>query len=324
MLDAPSPLDYLRAVNPGRNSLLALIALLSFASCGGSGANDAAAAEGGPRRIAVMAPSAAEMAVALGLQERVVAVGDFVRWPPLFRDLPRIGSYDTPNLETLLSLRVDLLVTSRSEAAARVHGEIRRLGIDVLELNTTTYEASLEALLEFGGRSGREDEARAVADAMEARMAAVRAHSADLPARRVLFVAGRDPLYAAGPGSHVDELIRAAGGINVMADALGAYQMVSLESALERMPEVIINNSDVASDGRAGRYAGFWGSWDFLPAVEADRVWWVDPQRLSIPGPRMPEMAELMQRLIHPERFGAPAGGELGPLTDPGGDSGAP
>jgi len=47
------------------------------------------------------------------------------------------------------------------------------------------------------------------------------------------------------------------------------------------------------------------------------RVYWVDPERLSIPGPRLPEMALLMAKLIHPEVFGEAGAADLGPLRAP-------
>jgi hypothetical protein len=45
--------------------------------------------------------------------------------------------------------------------------------------------------------------------------------------------------------------------------------------------------------------------------VKEGRVWWVDPTRLTIPGVRLPEMALLTARLIHPEALGEPGPGEL-------------
>ena len=42
-----------------------------------------------------------------------------------------------------------------------------------------------------------------------------------------------------------------------------------------------------------------------------DRVYWVDPSLLVIPGIRLPEMTLLMGKLVRPEVFGAPADGEL-------------
>jgi ABC-type Fe3+-hydroxamate transport system substrate-binding protein len=268
-------------------------------------------------RLAVMAPAAAEMLGALGLAPRVVAVGDFVGWPPDLAALPRIGAYDRPSLERPVELDVDLYVTARSTAGSAARLDLERLGIEVLELETGTYEGTLAALAALGERLGRAPEARALAEAIRARVEAVRSRARTAPPRRVLVVVGRDPLYVAGPGSHLDELLDAAGGRNVAADALSPYQLLSLEAALARRPEVIVDSSDNRPGALRGRALGPWAEWPFLPAVAERRVYWVDPARLSIPGPRLGEMAELLARIVHPERFGEPRPGELGALESP-------
>jgi iron complex transport system substrate-binding protein len=128
----------------------------------------------------------------------------------------------------------------------------------------------------------------------------------------VLFVVGRDPLFVAGPGSHIDSLIRLGGGENVAAEVGAAYRRLSLEAALERMPDVIVDTSDNRPGAPRGRTPGAWEQWSFVPAVAENRVWHVEPDLLVIPGVRLPEMAELMARLIHPEAFGPPADDDIG------------
>jgi iron complex transport system substrate-binding protein len=296
----------------------ALLPLLAVAACSRGGEPASDAAWDTPHRIAVMAPAAAEILAGFGLADRVVAVGDFVDWPPEMAVRERIGAYDAPNLERLLSLRVDLLLTARSAAAAAAHERIRRAGIPVVELDTDTFDGALDAFVRAGTAVGRVEEGRAAAARVEARLEEVRRRTEDLPPRRVLYVAGSRPLYGAGPGSHIDRLIETAGGVNVLADAAGPYPLVSLETVLERLPEVIVDVSDNRPQARRGRFPGAWGEWNFLPAVAQNRVWWVHPDRLAVPGPRLGEMAELLARLIHPETFGPPGDGELGPLREDG------
>ncbi|HEX7836048.1 MAG TPA: helical backbone metal receptor [Kofleriaceae bacterium] len=283
-------------------------------------------AESSALRIAAMAPAAAEMLTSLGLLDKVVGVGDFVSWPPQVRSLPRLGPYSAPGAEQVLGLRVNLLVTSRSAAASPGIARLRDLGVRVLELETQTYEGTLTSIVDLGRAVGKEREARALERQIRARMDALARRTATVARRRVLFVVGRDPLYVAGPGSHIDEMITAAGGENIAHDAASAYQLASVEAMLERMPEVIIDTSDNRPGALRGHENGSWGQWPFLPAVAARQVYWVDPARLSIPGPRLPDMAELLARMIHPEIFGAPAPDELGPLgaPSPAGSGAAP
>jgi len=292
------------------------LAVLLACAATGCGADSSPAADGhaSGARIVVMAPAAAEMLDALSLLDRVVAVGDFGPWPTAIADLPRAGGYSSPNVERVLSLRADWLVTAASEAAAASHRKLESLGVRVLALDTSTYEGVFESLATVGFTFDRSEQAAQVAADMRRRIEQVAARARDLPRRRVLCVVGRDPLYVAGPGSHLDRLVALAGGLNVVADSASPYQQLSIETVLERLPEVIVDTSDNRSGALRGRQPGAWERWEFLPAVQQDRVYQVDPSRLVIPGLRLPEMTELMARLIHPEVFGEADPASLGPL----------
>lgn len=262
-------------------------------------------------RIVVMAPSAAETLVALGLADQVVGVGDFVTGLPALADRPRVGAYDAPDVERLLGLGTTLYVTARAEAGAAARARLQGLGVDVLALDTSTYAGTLAGIEALGGRVGRLTEARALTEAIRHRVEAVRQRAQGAPPRRVLCVVGRDPLYAAGPGSHLDELIRVAGGENVLTDGRAPYLLASLESVLARRPQVIVDLADNRPGAPRGAQVGPWSPWPLLPAVRERRVYLVDPTRLAIPGPRLGEMAELLARAIQPERFGAPSEDEM-------------
>ncbi len=269
------------------------------------------------QRIAVMAPAAAETLVELGVAERIVAVGDFVDWPPVLAGLPKIGAYDAPNAERLVELGVSHLFTTASEAGRGDYARMGGLGIRVVALDTSTFAGTLAAIAETGREVGCEAAARALLARIESRLAAVRERAATAPRRRVLVAVGHDPLFAAGPGSHLDELVTLAGGENVAGDSASPYPMLALETVLERAPQVIVDSADNRPGNPRGLAAGFWRQWPFLPAVSEGRVAFVDPWRLLVPGPRLADMAELMAKLIQPELFGQPRPEDFGPPHAP-------
>ncbi len=269
-------------------------------------------------RIVVMAPAAAEVLEILDMTDRVVGRGDYVVWPPAMRALPKVGAYHAPSVETVLSLGTTLLLTTSSQAAQGAHVKLRELGIEVLALKTSSYESMLASIISIGKEVGRQEKAREVTDGIRREMEKIRRLASDAPKRRVVFVVDRDPVYVAGPGSHVDEMIRAVGGENIAADAASDWQLLSMEIIFERAPEVIIDTSDNGDGALRGRDVGPWGRWSFLPAVEKKQVYWVDPIRLVIPGPRLPRMTRLMGQLVHPEIFGEPAPEAFGALEGVG------
>lgn len=303
----------MRRAGPLRSTLAAAAAALACAPA------PPAPVSAGPR-LAVLAPAAAETLARLGCADQVVAVGDFVAWPPELARRPKLGAYDATSPERLLALGVDLLVTTAGVAGHAERERLGALGIDLLELDTSTYEAALASIATLGRRVGRGAEAERLAAGVDARVRAVAARTGALPRRRVLLVVGHEPLFVAGPASHLDRLLAAAGGENLAADLGAPYAQASLEAMVARAPEVIVDSSEnrVGAAARAA-LAREWARFPFLPAVAAGRVWPVDPFRVAIPGPRLGETAELLARLVHPERFGAPAAAEL---TGPGGEGG--
>ena len=269
-------------------------------------------ATAGPR-LAVLAPAAAETLALLGAGDLVVAVGDWVTAPAELAARPRLGAYDAPSRERLLQLRVDTLVTTASAAGRAGRAELPALGIDVVELDTDSVAGTLAAIATLGRLVGREEAAAELVDGLEAELAAVAGLAAGAPRRRALVVVGREPLYVAGPGSFLDELLTLAGGENVAADAGAPWAQVSLEAMLARQPEVIVDSADNRRGAPRGAVAGNWGRWPFVPAVRDGRVYHLDPIRLTIPGPRLGEVARRLGRLLHPERFGPPAPDDFAP-----------
>jgi len=281
-----------------------LLFALALVGCAGPGSDEPPRAPG--RRIVVMAPAAAEMLDALDALDLVVGVGDVVDSPPALAALPKVGAYDRPNVERVLSLQADLLLTTSSREADPEHARLEQLGVEVVALATDTYAGVLASIGEVGRVVGREERARSLAAGIRDELDAIRSATQGLDRPRVLFVVGRDPIYVAGPGSHIDEMIAIAGGRNVAADAGSPYPRLSLEVILDRMPEVILDTSDNSPGVPRGARAGTWGQWTFLPAVQTGRVYNVHPEKLVIPGIDLPETTRRMARLIHPETFGAP------------------
>ena len=94
----------------------------------------------------------------------------------------------------------------------------------MLALDTSTYEGVFRSLADTGRMVGRQDEASALERRMRESLRAIREQAENAPIRRVLFVVGRDPVYVAGPGSHIDQMISMAGGTNSKAENCRCFE----------------------------------------------------------------------------------------------------
>jgi iron complex transport system substrate-binding protein len=294
-----------------RRSLLLTALLMLLSITGGCGKTespsptlpDQSSGDGGPQRVVCGSPAVTEIVFALGCGARVVGVSEYSTFPPEAIAKPCIGAFLNPNRERLLSLKPDCLITQGQHDAlatfAKAYG-IRFKSVKLENLadlyETITDVASLLDVKEQGRRL-QEDIRQALQD--------VSRHHSGRKAKRVFLLFGRTPgemtgLGTVGPGTFLDEVLRLAGGINLFADAKGAYPQVSKESLLIRKPEVILElYPEGLSEALRTRLEADWKAFPDIPAVAQSRIHYLTNDFILIPGPRVGQIAAIFSDTIH-------------------------
>lgn len=251
-----------------------------------------------PQRIVTAAPSATELAFALGLGDEVVAVDKYSNYPPEARSKTSIGSYIDPDLESIVGANPDLVLVTDVHLAKLVPAlEARQ--IPTVVLSARSIEGVYVDLELLGRISGRTEQAQALVDQLRARVATVEQAVAGATPVRTFYEI--DPtLYTAGPGTFIDDVIRRAGGINIAAGATTAYPQLSAEEVIRADPEVIIL-ADESAGASPETVRGRQG-WSKVSAVAANRIAVLDPDIASRPGPRIVDAVEQIARILHPDR----------------------
>src|SRR4051812_27456131 len=172
-------------------------------------------------RVVTLTPSATEVMAALGATQMLVGVDQYSEYPPEVKQLPKVGSFLTPNLEMIVSLRPTLVIVDDIHASSA--GALHDAGIATVECEMHALPDIESALTKVGAQIGRSKEAAAIAASIEqAKADAVAKRPAQRP--KVLAIIDREAgglgnLVAAGTGSYVDELLALVGGANVLAGA---------------------------------------------------------------------------------------------------------
>jgi iron complex transport system substrate-binding protein len=114
--------------------------------------------------------------------------------------------------------------------------------------------------------------------------------------RPTVFVQLDGSLYTIGRGSYLTDLISRAGGVSATDQLENAYLQLSKEAALALDPEIIIlsdspDNSRPSDTFRNSR------------ATRDSRVFRINADIMSRPGPRVAEALEKIAGVIHPELF---------------------
>ena len=114
---------------------------------------------------------------------------------------------------------------------------------------------------------------------------------------------GTDPAkpWTPGPGSFLDELIRAAGGENVAAGLSSAWAQISVEELLVKDPEIILLGDSIY--GMTPEQVAARAGWEGLTAIREGRIYPFNDDLVSRPGPRLVDGLEELAQLIHPELY---------------------
>ncbi len=274
-------------------------------------AASAASAADVPRRIISTGPGITEILFGLGLGDRVVGVTNYCKYPPEVTKLPKVGTWTTPNMEVILSLKPDLILVQKTS----VHDSAKFSAVKLrtLELHLDRVADIYSAAEAIGKAAGVPERAQALNAKIRSSLAEIQAKVAKAPPTPVLFVVGRNPgtldgMIAVGPQSYLDELVTMTGGRNILADAKVPYVKVLHEEIVARNPRVILDIGEHADASgitpeQAKREIALYARYPTIAAVREKRVHIAASEIFVVPGPRVIECARRMAALLHPELF---------------------
>jgi iron complex transport system substrate-binding protein len=257
-----------------------------------------------PRRIVSLAPSVTEILFALGLGDRVAGVTNFCDYPPAARSKPRVGSYADPSLEALVALKPDLVVASADSTKPQLVGHLERLGVPVYVVYPQSFREVAATIRNLGRVAGAPKAGEDLATSMEDTARRVGAAVAGRPKPRVLLCVMVRPLVVAGPGTFVDDLLRLAGGVNVVPPGPSRYPTWGPEALLAQDPDVIVATPHPGDPEPRRAF----DRWPELRAVRTKRVATVEANWIQRPGPRLADGLRALAKALYRVEVPASAG----------------
>ena len=248
-----------------------------------------------PQRIVAMVPTHTETVCALGACDRLVGVDTFSNVPAEVSRLPDLGSAFDADLEALIALEPDLVLTDEYSGLAEA---LAPLSIPVYAGTPQTVAEVWGTTEALGSLLGLEGEAALLIGDAQGRVEALAASVAELPAPRVFVELDATP-YSVGPNAYLGELLRLAGGDNIVPAGLGDFPQVDPELVVAEDPEVVILLD--APFGESAETVAARPGWGDLAAVRGGAVIELDQAGVDLltrAGPRLPEALELLIDLL--------------------------
>ncbi len=251
------------------------------------------------QRIVSLAPHITENLYAAGAGAKLVGAVAYSDYPEAAKRVLRIGDYSRPDLEAIVTLKPDLVLTWQSGNGDAVVAKLKSLGLNVYQMQPDRLE-DIPANLETIGRlAGTETTAAKAAAAFRLKLEKLRKNHAGQPAVPVFYQAWHQPLLTIGGEQIISDVIRLCGGTNIFAALPAKAPTVSIEAVLAADPEAIVA-SGMGYDTPIG--LNDWKRWKQLKATTRGNLFFVPADLMQRATPRLLDGAEQLCRHLEKAR----------------------
>ena len=256
------------------------------------------------KRIVSTAPSITETLFDLGLGDRIVGVTDNCKIPVGAADIRRIGKVLDINSESVMMLKPDTaIVLSANEPLAR---KMNNLKINTIVVDQSTIDGFMFSLKIIGEvysvQQSADDLNRGIEENLNSVLSSFKADNS----LKIMVVAGRDyfdegikDVYIAGRDGFYDKVMEIIGAKNVYEGSLN-YPKIQVEGIMTLDPDVIIDvvTMENITEEKLASMQKNWEKLSDLKAVKNKKVFMINKDYWSIPGPRFVNIIKDMKEIL--------------------------
>lgn len=253
-----------------------------------------------PKRIVSLSPAATEILFAIGAGDRVVGTDKFSNYPEAATKTSKVD-YSKPDPEAVLALNPDLVImVTRQEEQVK---QFRDLKLTVLYFEeAATVDGVFDSIALFGDLTGQDTQARQLVASMRTRVDAITSKLGGVTKGPRVFYEITSDLYTASPETFIGSMLTLLKAQNVAAGATSDFPQLTAEAVIAADPEVIfLADAEFLSQGPETVAAR--PGWANMSAVKYRRIYPIDDDVASRPGPRIVEAMEIAAKALYPDRF---------------------
>ncbi len=257
-----------------------------------------------PQKIVSLAPSNTEILFYLGLGDRVVGDTTYCDYPEEAKSINKIGGFKDPSIEKIVALKPDLVLAT--DMHEQIIKQLEDAGLTVLVLNPNTIEEIINSIQLVGRAAGVETKAFDLTQSLRDRVNTVNNKLANITADQrptVYYEMWNEPIMTVGKGTLISDIIKLAGGINIADDISEQYPQISEEVIIAKNPQVMVNSyghdTRLITPAQIAARKG----WQGIAFVKNNRIYTIDSDLLTLPGPRIVDGLEQMATDLYPELF---------------------
>lgn len=251
------------------------------------------------QRIIALSPHSVELLFAIGAGDRIVGALEYSDYPKAALDIPRLGNFNGIQIEKVVELQPDLIIAWKTGNKNSDLEKLQSLGFNIFYSHPQNISEISSELIKLGELTSLEENAKIAAKMVADKYQIIKAKYHNTSRIKTFYQLWHDPLRTIGANNWTDSLIRDCNGSNIFNDASSDYPVVSIESVLQKDPQVIIipHHSGSKTDK-----SSIWDKWYQLSAVKNQHVTVIDGDLLHRFSPRALKGLEILCKTIDDAR----------------------
>lgn len=202
------------------------------------------------KRLVVLDPAIVEMLYLLNAQDNIVAIAKPTTskiWPEEKTEkLISVGTYTKPNLEKIIELKPDLVITSFH--SINTINELKKFNIDAMSMQANSVEDIYKNIKRIGELVDKNNEANTIINDLKVEFEKVATHSS-LAGKKAVVLFSINPIMAFSNKALPGDILSKLKLENIVSDNKAQAPILSVENILLANPDfIIIIGTDTQKD----------------------------------------------------------------------------
>ena len=255
------------------------------------------------------APSNTEVLVALGLDDKLVAVDKYsADVEGISEDLPKID-FRNPDAEAIIALNPDIVIASGHNKAGDEDpfALIKEAGIPVAYIPSSYSIDGIYGDIEFiASLTDTEKEGKDLINSMKKEVEAIKAIGDTITDKKNIYfeIGAGSGLYTFGNETFLNEMIETIGATNVFGEE-NSWITVTPEAVIDANPDVILANTPGTNEAGLTAVEDIKSreGWDTITAVKNSDVYQIDKNSSSRASQNIIKALKEMAKAVYPDEY---------------------
>ncbi len=249
------------------------------------------------KRIISLSPGTTELIFSAGGGHLIKGVVSYSDFPEAAKKIPQIGSYNSLDLEKIISLDPDLIIAWASGNPPLQVEKLKKMGLTVFMSEPRDFADIPATIKKLGILMGTESTADESANDFDRRFKQLKiTYTGKHKTKSVFIQIWNSPIMSINGQHLISKIIQNCNGINVFSDYPQLTLTPSVEAVIAENPDIII----ASRQGELGeQWLTRWRKWSFLRAVKNKQLITANPDNLVRHTPRILDGMEEICALIN-------------------------